>query len=80
VTMFNASRVQRVFFFNMAVLSLTGLWLTGFDKVHWFAYVVPAGLLFASLTGFCLGFVVSRKLLEMLGIPDKPARSGGASV
>ena len=64
----------------MAVLSLTGLWLTGFDKVHWFAYVVPAGLLFAALTGFCLGFFVSRKLLEMLGIPDKPARSGGASV
>ena len=73
--MFNASTVQRVFFFNMAVISLICLWLTGFDKVHWFAYVVPAGLLFAAATGFCLGFVVSRKLLELLGLEDKPAPS-----
>ncbi len=77
--MFNASRVQRVFFFNMAVISLIGLWLTGFDKVHWFTYVIPAGLLFAAATGFCLGFVVSRKILELLGIEDKPASSGSVS-
>lgn len=77
--MFNASRVQRVFFFNMAVLSLIGLWLTGFDKVHWFTYVIPAGLLFASATGFCLGFIVSKKVLDLLGIPDKPARSSSVS-
>jgi len=77
--MFNASRVQRVFFFNMAVISLIGLWLTGFDKVHWFAYVIPGGLLFAAVTGFCLGFVVSKKVLDLFGIPDKPARSSRAS-
>ena len=34
--MFKASRVQRMFFFNMAVLILFSLWLTGFDKVRWF--------------------------------------------
>lgn len=78
--MFNASRVQRVFFFNMAILSLVGLWLTGFDNVHWFAYVVPGGLLFAAATGFCLGFVVSKKMLALLGIADKPAKSNRARV
>ncbi len=71
MSMFNANRVQRVFFFNVAMLSLTGLWLTGFDKLHWFAYVVPAGLLFAALTGFCLGFVIAKKVLDILGISDK---------
>ena len=77
--MFNASRVQRVFFFNMAVISLIGLWLTGFDKVHWFTYVIPGGLLFAAATGLCLGFIVSRKVLDVLGIPDKPASSNSMS-
>lgn len=73
--MFNASRVQRVFFFNLATASLIGLWLTGFDKVHWFTYVIPGALLFASATGFCLGFIVSKKVLDLLRIPDKPASS-----
>lgn len=75
--MFNASRVQRVFFFNMAIISLIGLWLTGFELVHWFAFVLPAALLFAAATGFCLGFVISKKILDLLGIGDKPARSAG---
>jgi len=77
--MFKASRVQRMFFFNMAVLILFGLWLTGFDKVHWFSYVIPGGLLFASATGLCLGLVTSRKMLELLGMAEKPEERGSAS-
>ena len=77
--MFKASRVQRIFFFNMAVLILFGLWLTGFDKVHWFSYVIPGGLLFASATGLCLGLVTSRKMLELLGMAEKPEERGSAS-
>ncbi len=78
--MFNASRVQRVFFFNIAILSLIGLGLTGFDKVHWFAYVIPGGLLFASATGLCLGLMTARLMLNVLGISDKPAGSDSASI
>ena len=77
--MFKASRAQRMFFFNMAVLILFGLWLTGFDKVHWFSYVIPGGLLFASATGLCLGLVTSRKMLELLGMAEKPEERGSAS-
>ena len=73
--MFNASRVQRVFLFNLANLCLIAIWLTGFDKVHWFSYVIPGALYFAALTGFCLGFVLSKKILDLLGISDKPARN-----
>jgi len=77
--MFKASRVQRMFFFNMTVLIPFGLWLTGFDKVHWFSYVIPGGLLFASATGLCLGLVTSRKMLELLGMAEKPEERGSAS-
>jgi len=76
--MFKASRVQRMFFFNMAVLILFGLWLTGFDKVHWFGYVIPGGLLFVSATGLCLGLVTSGKMLDLLGIAEKPEERGAA--
>jgi len=77
--MFKASRVQRMFFFNMAVLILFGLWLAGFDKVHWFSYVIPGGLLFASATGLCLGLVTSGKMLGLLGMAEKPEERGSAS-
>ncbi len=77
--MFKASRVQRMFFFNMAVLILFGLWLTGFDKVHWFSYVIPGGLLFASATGLCLGLVTSGKMLDLLGIAEKPDERSSTS-
>ena len=68
--MFTASKTQRLFLFNLASLILVGLWLTGFDKVHWFTYVVPASLYFAAATGLCLGLYTSGKILEALGVKD----------
>jgi len=68
--MYTASKTQRLFMFNLASLILVGLWLTGFDKVHWFAYVVPAALYFAAGTGLCLGLYMSGKILEAFGIKD----------
>jgi len=68
--MFTASKVQRLFFFNLATFILVGLWLTGFDKVHWFAYAIPAALYFAAVTGFCLGLYTSGKILKVCGIKN----------
>jgi hypothetical protein len=68
--MFTASRTQRLFFFNLASFILVGLWLTGFDRVHWFAWVIPAALYFAAATGLCLGLITSRKILDVFGIKD----------
>jgi len=68
--MFTASKTQRIFFFNAFLVSITGVWLTGFSNVHWFAYVLPAGLLFAALSGLCLGMVMSGKIASVLGIKD----------
>ena len=39
-----------------------GIWLTGYQNVHWFLYFPPAALLFAGITGICPGYMVFRKL------------------
>lgn len=67
----NLTRVQRLLFMNITLLSSIGIWLTGFDQVHWFAYVVPAALLFAALSGYCIGLDISRMLLKLFGIVGK---------
>lgn len=66
--MFGASKAQRVFFFNGFLLSMTAIWLTGFATVHWLSYVLPAGFLFAAITGFCPGMFMSEKIIGILGI------------
>ncbi len=68
--MFNASNTVRLFLFNVAMISLAGTALTGFQVVHWFAYVLPAFLLFAAATGFCPGMVMSANILRLLGIKE----------
>ncbi len=68
--MFTATKTQRLFFFNLANFILLGLWLTGLNTVHWFAYVIPAALYFAAATGFCLGLFVSGKFLDAIGVKD----------
>lgn len=60
--MIKASKAMRFFFFNAAVLILIGIWLTGFDKVHWFAYAVPAFFLFAAAVGICPGLIIAQKI------------------
>lgn len=68
--MFKASNTVRMLFFNATVIIMVGIWLSGFSNVHWFSYVLPAFLLFATATGFCPGLLVSRKILAVLGIKE----------
>jgi hypothetical protein len=63
-SLFSASASMRMFMFNSSLLMLVGIWLTGFDKVHWFIYFVPAFYLFAAVTGFCLGLVIPRLIFD----------------
>ncbi|WP_456445877.1 hypothetical protein [Thiolapillus sp.] len=57
-----ASKAMRFFFFNTAVFILIGIWLTGFDKVHWFLYIVPGFFLFAAAVGICPGLIITQKI------------------
>ncbi len=67
---FTASNSVRVFLFNVAMVNLVAIWLSGFAAVHWFSYVLPSFLLFAALSGLCPGLFISRKILGALGIEE----------
>ena len=49
-------------FFTIALLFLVGIWLTGFEKVHWFMYVPVVLLIFAGITGICPGLLFWKKI------------------
>lgn len=55
----NAIRMQ---FLTIAGMIAQGIYLTGFNKVHWLLYVPVAGLAFAALTGICPGLTLWSKL------------------
>lgn len=52
----------RILFIFMAAFITAGIWLTGFNTVHWLLYIPPAALLFAGITGICPGYMLFRKL------------------
>jgi len=52
----------RVVFIVMAALTVFGIWLTGFQNVHWVLYIPPAAMAFAGLTGICPGYILFKKL------------------
>lgn len=55
------SAIRMVFLFT-AALMLLGIWLTGFNTVHWVLYLPVVVLSFAGITGICPGYMVFKKL------------------
>jgi len=49
-------------FLSIAALVLAGIWLTGFDRVHWFLFVPVAIFTFAGITGICPGLIFWKKI------------------
>jgi len=47
----------RMLFLSVAGMVFMGIWLTGFDKVHWFLYLPVGFLTFAGITGICPGLI-----------------------
>ena len=52
----------RILFLIMAAVIGAGIWLTGYQTVHWLLYIPPLALLFAGITGICPGYMLLRKL------------------
>ena len=52
----------RMLFLMIAGLILLGIWLTGFNVVHWVLYLPVAALIFAGVTGICPGYLIFKKL------------------
>lgn len=70
----NLTRVQRTLFMNSTLLSSNGIWLTGFEQVHWFAYIVPGALMFAALSVYCIGQDISKLVLKLFDVALKQPR------
>jgi hypothetical protein len=56
------SAAQRAHFISIASIVFIGIWLTGFDKVHWLLYVPVVALTFAGITGICPGLIFWKRV------------------
>jgi hypothetical protein len=56
------SAAMRFFFLVVGSVILLGIWLTGFNTVHWLLYVPVVFFYFAAVTGICPGLIISGKL------------------
>jgi len=59
---YKLSKDQRIFFFISSCMQWLGIWLSGFENVHWLLYVPPILFLGASLNGFCSMMIITKML------------------
>ena len=52
----------RMFLLFAGAMLWLGIWLTGFDTVHWFLYVPAIFFIFAAITGICPGMGIMNAL------------------
>lgn len=52
----------RFFLLMFSLVPLAGVWLTGFDRVHWLLFIPPAAGTFAAITGIFPGMIMARKM------------------
>ena len=64
---FRSSPAARVFFFVVSLVIWLGIWLTGFNIAHWVLYIPAVFLLFAAVTGYCPGMIITRTLFKETG-------------
>jgi len=54
----------KVFFLFIDLLLWGGIWLTGFELVHWLLYIPAIFLLVAPVTGVCPGIFFLKKIFN----------------
>ena len=59
---FKIGTPMRFFLLVVAAIMALGIWLTGYDIVHWVLYLPPAFFIFAAVTGICPGMFFSRQI------------------
>ncbi len=53
---------MRFFLFFVSIIMAVGIWLTGYETVHWVLYIPLVFFLIAIVTGICPGIIVSKLL------------------
>ena len=59
-----SGKAMRMFLFNSTLFIMLGVWLTGFENVHWTIYIVPAFYTFAFVFGICPGINLWRIVMK----------------
>ena len=54
----------KTFFLFIDLLLWAGIWLTGFDVVHWVLYIPAIFMLIAPVTGVCPGIIFLKKIYK----------------
>lgn len=57
-------KALRFFLLVIGSVIWLGIYLTGFNVVHWVLYLPAVFLIFAAATGLCPGMMFSRKLFK----------------
>ncbi len=52
----------RMFLLVMSALVASGIYLSGYNSVHWLLYIPAIGLAFAGITGTCPSIMLFKKL------------------
>ncbi len=52
----------RMMFFTASTVIGLGIYLSGWNQVHWLLYLPPIGFLISGLTGFCPPVFLYKKL------------------
>lgn len=58
------SKSMRFFFFGAGIVIWLGIYLTGFETVHWLMYFPAVFFIFAAVTGICPGIIISKKIIK----------------
>jgi len=71
----NMSSAMRFFVLVVGSVILLGIWLTGFDKVHWVLYLPVVFFYLAAITGICPGLAFSSMLFPSKSSAKAPAKA-----
>jgi len=55
---------MKAFFLFAGLFLWAGIWLTGFDVVHWMLYLPATFFIFSAITGICPGMIFFKELFH----------------
>ncbi len=54
----------KAFFLFMGLLLWAGIWLSGFENVHWLMYLPATFFLISAVTGICPGLIFFKEVFR----------------
>ena len=55
---------MKAFFLFAGLVLWSGIWLTGFDVVHWLLYLPATFFLISAVTGICPGMIFFKEVFD----------------